>query len=1231
MVVTRGKTILFELRQVKDSWQVHRIVIRRPNSDQTIRTAGCDWPRSASIDRVAAALALIRIRLGTTSSDSPPDSILNGPSETPEGRLAKQLSVLVTDSRQKRSRSLWFEHVFGSPSDMFICRGSDANRTVKLNPDCWTGHEFSFQANGEPIEPNVVLQLLNHGDLLSKRKTWTGLPSAGAEQNSGRTMLRGMVAGLVSRLNQPTEFMLERHDQWHCEKAGLYAKRRMIGRPQPDPGLRTVAPSVATPGGPKDVQFYAQEDILKSLLDESKGERRLIVGGPGIGKSSLLQNVACRLGEHFLAGVGTTPMRAPLIVDLGLWELGQSLKALIDRTLAREGLTKTDEFWSSCDRGDIVFLLDGFDEVRRLPMRQRLADELTVGFSQHSLRGCSAILASRPWAVSEVGLPGFQHQVFQLEHLNHTESVEYIHRYFGVGDPVAAMELTARLLVSPSLARLAQVPLTLAMMCFVSEESGANIPYGEVGLFEAALRQMLRRRELQLAQEFGGDRCLTEFSALRILSHLAWRCWRGETGRRLSEDEAVAAVFDAFSKDSTLGAELGEWAPSALLQALARHSGILCVAAADSYLFREDGYVEYLAARWLSHQPEQVVLRHFGEYAWDASWQVLFAYTAGLLWRGDRSQRTLVKRLIWWLIKEHAAGRDDPWGTLVFSAVRMLGAVDELKNDAERLLCQRTYRLALRSWLTNVRAFEPGGIADLLFGGVANPNATVSALLKHVVGDVWPAIEIVDTRRLKQTCSAQLRAAASVEHLRQATWAMARMSPSHAVHELHTICIQSGESAIRRAAADLLSEIPGDDSVLALANIVCDRQQACEVRAQAAQSLHRLRHTRLPAKLSAALEDSPGSDPPTVALWVERCFLRTLKKGDDGDEFEHTLELLGKLRTPACIAAILAYLANPETEHRQAAIFALGDVGAHAESAAMLLNLASNLRENLRLRLAAVTMLGVSRAESATSFLLSILNEPNLFLEKRKEPDDEDEFSVVYLGRLLFDVDGVVSTFRSAAAESLGRIGSPEAIKALSRVACDVGEDEALRKAAVRALGAARSQQAGSTLLHCFHELAGNARLMEATILAIRACDSSLEESAVQVFAPLLQNSQTSESTRCAIAEILGLTGCNRAVAILADALEDLEKQGLCGDFGPFSHQVTAGFAPQISHLCNSIQKALERIGTVDALRALGRGHYRDRAFRMHLSRGYTFTPRNIFVDRATLRLDDRLCPVDRV
>jgi len=948
-----------------------------------------------------------------------------------------------------------------------------------------------------------------------------------------------------------------------------------------------------------------------------------------MGKSSLLQNLACRLGERFLASVGNTAIRAPFLLDLGTWATGQSLRALIECALTREGLDDINEFWESCGRGEIIFLLDGFDEVRRLPLRKRLAEELTVAFAQHPLRECSAILVSRPWAVSEAYLPAFQHQVLQLEHLSHTESVEYFHRYFGMDDPIA-MDLNARLHAAPTLRRLAQVPLTLAMMCFISKECGADVPCAEVGLFETTLRQMIRRRELQLAQEFGGDRCLTEFSALRLLSHLAWRCWWSEMGRRLSEDEAVSTVSDAFAKDSTLKEELGNWPPSALLQALARHSGILCTAAADWYHFKEDEYVTYLAARWLSQQPEQIVLHHFGEHAWDASWQDLFAYTAGLLWRGDRSRRTLVQRLIGWLIKEHAAGRDDPWGTLAFTALRMLGTIDELKIDAERLLCQRTYRLALRSWLRNVRAFKPEGIADQFFGGCANPMATVSALLKHVVGEVWPVIEVIDTRQLLRICSSQLRAATSVEHLRQATWTLARMSPGRAIHELHTICAQSDETATRVAAADLLSEIPGYDSVLALVKIAFDRRQTSEVRARAAQSLYRFRRTWLPAKRSATLEKPPDSDPPTVASWVEQYILRTLKESADGDEIEHTLVVLGKFRTPACIAAILAYLANPEAEHRQAAIFALADVGAHAESTTILLSLASNPKENLRLRLAAVTALGVSGAESATQFLLSMLNEPNLPLGEMKEPDDDDEFSVVYLGKLLFGGAGVVPTFRSAAADALGRIGSSEALMTLSRVACDTCEDEALRKVAVRALGAARSQHAGSILLRCFRELAGNTQLMEAAILAIQACDSPIEESAVELFAPLLQNASTPEPTRCAIAGILASTGSDRAVSILVGALKDLEKHGLFGAFGSLFDDATAGLGMRISSLYSSIQRALEKLGTADALRALGRGHYRDRAFRIHLSRGYTFTPCDIFVDRATLRLEQRLCPVDQ-
>jgi hypothetical protein len=99
-------------------------------------------------------------------------------------------------------------------------------------------------------------------------------------------------------------------------------------------------------------------EVLDTWLSREGPQRLLLLGDPGVGKTTLLRRLALRLG-------GRRHVTAPVLVDLRDLEKARGLDALLGQHFAQHGLRRFDHgaFREMLEKGHVVLLFDGFDEL----------------------------------------------------------------------------------------------------------------------------------------------------------------------------------------------------------------------------------------------------------------------------------------------------------------------------------------------------------------------------------------------------------------------------------------------------------------------------------------------------------------------------------------------------------------------------------------------------------------------------------------------------------------------------------------------------------------------------------------------------------------------------------------------------------------------------------------------------------------------------------------------------
>lgn len=345
--------------------------------------------------------------------------------------------------------------------------------------------------------------------------------------NGGRTELRARYRALVGRVvgskkksegssqTTPPELYA------YCETvAEQNRKLRILGRGTP---MDLADIFLRIPLAPRESP-RTENIVVDDLLTDKVGNRVLLVGGPGSGKSTILQFLQVEsAGNKCLFFPLRTTFRHLVSITVPLFEwLSETLKGHIG--------IEVDEFTRSTNTVGprLLVLLDGLDEIGDSDS-QRLSQDLL----KFSIRypGVRFIVSSRPEGFAAAQYADFDK--FDLQPLRERDIRLYV-------EAVVPKESTERvwntITAHPRIFELAATPFLLALICAAHDEIGPRARQ-RASIFKASIRYLLRVEDYDvLRQRIGRDE---ESSLFRVLKSIAVRFFKLDYVDNFSRIEVI--------------------------------------------------------------------------------------------------------------------------------------------------------------------------------------------------------------------------------------------------------------------------------------------------------------------------------------------------------------------------------------------------------------------------------------------------------------------------------------------------------------------------------------------------------------------------------------------------------------------------------------------------------------------------------------------------------------------
>lgn len=307
----------------------------------------------------------------------------------------------------------------------------------------------------------------------------------------------------------------------------------------------------------------AKSILFDTLLAESQDA--VIVGGPGVGKTTLAQFVFAKLSRkrEYL----------PVLITLRRTDSLKFLASFIEDVSANRV--------KRAKGARLVLLVDGYDELGS-PARKRVAE--TLG-EYAALNVGNFYLTCRSFYSSDQ----IKARRYEIAPFSKGDSEAFIDAFSAAyGAPMAAAPLVAEL-EAHGLGEFAEHPLMLALVCILKTAPGSSLPRTPIGLIRRAVGTLTFRwdeakgirRETRISVD-GEDR-------LRCLMKIAY-----EMNTLIATDSRVQFVVSEFLdllQRRDVNAE-------ALLSEMAQWYGILVPTTDDHWTFVHRSIHDYLAAQY---------------------------------------------------------------------------------------------------------------------------------------------------------------------------------------------------------------------------------------------------------------------------------------------------------------------------------------------------------------------------------------------------------------------------------------------------------------------------------------------------------------------------------------------------------------------------------------------------------------------------------------------------------
>ena len=227
---------------------------------------------------------------------------------------------------------------------------------------------------------------------------------------------------------------------------------------------------------------------LSRLL--SPGEKSVILGDPGVGKSTLLKWLMydiCSHRSHYSSIV-------PVYIKCSTYaqKIKQSYQDLAAFILQCLNLKNESVYLDALSDGHLFLMLDGLDEISDVSLRHEVVECINMFISQNP--NCRVVATSRKIGYNETRLDAhFTH--YELPLFTKTQIGEFVRNWYHAVDPTQYSNETSesflgQLQQSKSVYELAKTPLLLTIICLIRYQ-GLSLPENRIELFSITTSTLL--------------------------------------------------------------------------------------------------------------------------------------------------------------------------------------------------------------------------------------------------------------------------------------------------------------------------------------------------------------------------------------------------------------------------------------------------------------------------------------------------------------------------------------------------------------------------------------------------------------------------------------------------------------------------------------------------------------------------------------------------------------------
>jgi formylglycine-generating enzyme required for sulfatase activity len=480
----------------------------------------------------------------------------------------------------------------------------------------------------------------------------------------------------------------------------------------------------------------ALEISLAEAFRQSEGRRQrgiVILGDPGSGKTTHLKRLLLWCLRNGPETIGLPVDMLPVFLPLrDLRKLNQGLDVFIQDQLDSPHLDTPRGFGKRLlKRGNLLFLLDGLDEVADAAQRERVAKWIVEALRSHS--DCRFVVTCRFAGYSPAVQLSEDFLEVHIRPLSAEQVERFVHGWYGIvekglaRDPEQAVgiarekaqRLIKRLGEQDFRARrvfeLTRNPLLLANICLVHRHRG-SLPQKRARLYEECIDVLLEHWRESKGLSVG----VSAQAGRRALQPAAlWM--HGREGRsRAKGVELAPRIEPALHSLKWSGGTAEDF-----LRTIRDESGLLTGWDQEHYGFMHLGFQEYLAAREIRSRAFSdpsvlsTLAKHFGESWWQEVGLLLLALEDPSLF--EPYMREVLKQpdvalypelvdlclddaaetspLPFVEILKKAPGKNKQFWVRQLLALRVLGRLEPAAVDKLQSILARHPSAEIRSWL----------------------------------------------------------------------------------------------------------------------------------------------------------------------------------------------------------------------------------------------------------------------------------------------------------------------------------------------------------------------------------------------------------------------------------------------------------------------------------------------------------------------------------------------------